>query len=139
VQRIADLVAQDSTGGFGRTPVTQDDTSDSLLLVQSGLLWWVSIGISGGFELEWVAILVWNTQRIARGAKYGAAGMGFEPIPWRASEARRRQRWKPKGRDAIGGSMRSTTARPGIAGGRTDAVNAGTKNSDSQNRPHASP
>ena len=26
----------------------------------------------------------------------------------------------PKGRDAIGGSMRSTTARPGIAGGRTE-------------------
>lgn len=55
-------------------------------------------------------------RRIARGAKHGAAGMGFEPIPWRASEARRRQRWKPKGRDAIGGSMRSTTVRPGIAG-----------------------
>jgi len=30
--------------------------------------------------------------------------------------ARRRQRWKPKGRDAIGGLMRSTTAWPGIAG-----------------------
>ena len=31
-------------------------------------------------------------------------------------QARRRQRWTPKGRDAIGGSMRSTTAWPGIAG-----------------------
>src|SRR5471030_2510046 len=31
-------------------------------------------------------------------------------------QARRRQRWKPKGRDAIGGLMRSTTAWPGIAG-----------------------
>jgi len=66
-------------------------------------------------------------RRIARGAKHGAAGMGVEPIPWRASKARRRQRWKPKGRDATGGSMRSTIARPGIAGGRTNAFNAGAQ------------
>jgi hypothetical protein len=55
-------------------------------------------------------------RRPSKGAKRSAAGMGFEPIPWRASEARRRQRWKPKGRDAMGGSMRSTRARPGIDG-----------------------
>jgi hypothetical protein len=36
------------------------------------------------------------------------------------SAARRRQGWKPKGRDDLFGSMRSTTARPGIAGRRTE-------------------
>lgn len=40
-------------------------------------------------------------------------------------QARRRQRWKPRGRDAIGGSMRSTTA-PGIAGRRKAVVYVGT-------------
>ena len=40
----------------------------------------VAAAYCDGFELEWVAILVWNTQRIARCAKHGAAGMGFELI-----------------------------------------------------------
>ena len=41
--------------------------------------------------------------------------------------ARRRQRWKPKGRDAIGGLMRSTTAWPGIAGDARWTFNAGAQ------------
>ncbi len=36
-------------------------------------------------------------RRICRGAKRRAAGTGLQPVPWRASEARRRQGWKPKG------------------------------------------
>ena len=50
----------------------------------------------------------------SRGAKRSAAGMGFSRSPGAGKQsaqrrqARRRQRWKPKGRDAIGGSMRST-------------------------------
>lgn len=48
------------------------------------------------------------------------AGVGVNPTQAKraAPQARRRQRWKPKGRDANGGSMRSTRARPGYAGGR---------------------
>lgn len=80
-------------------------------------------------------------RRTARGAKHRAAGTGLQPVPWSASEARRRQGWKPTGRDAIGGSMRSTTARPGIAGGRTairQTCNASLfKTSKTRNRLHA--
>ena len=36
-------------------------------------------------------------RRARRGAKHRAAGTGLKPVPWRASEARRRQGWKPKG------------------------------------------
>ncbi|WP_171016040.1 hypothetical protein [Ramlibacter sp. 2FC] len=36
-------------------------------------------------------------RRTCRGAKHRAAGTGLQPVPWRASEARRRQGWKPKG------------------------------------------
>jgi len=48
------------------------------------------------------------------------AGVGVNPTQAKraAPQAQRRQRWKPKGRDANGGSMRSTTARPGFAGRR---------------------
>ena len=36
-------------------------------------------------------------RRTARGANRSAAGTGWQPVPWRASTARRRQGWKPKG------------------------------------------
>ena len=36
-------------------------------------------------------------RRTWRGAKHSAAGTGLQPVPWRASEARRRQGWTPKG------------------------------------------
>ena len=48
----------------------------------------------------------------------------------------------PKGRDANGGSMHSTTARPGVAGGRTEirkSCNASSlKTSKARSRLHAS-
>ena len=52
--------------------------------------------------------------------RQATAGVGVNPTQAKraAPQARRRQRWKPKGRDANGGSMRSTTARPGFAGRR---------------------